>query len=267
MMGACVAAAALSTFACSREARADESSIRFLSNKLKDSDARVRTSAALALGATNDDVAVAPLCTALSDSDEVVRQAVSAGLKRLGRSSAVPCLSARVDVEAVPEVKASLLRALESISATNDDAIKDNPKAKYYIALAPIANQTARAGGEVERLVRASLRKQLDQTGIMQLAPSSETSERVREVMKSRKMKGYFLSVAVEQLDYADGGLRATLKIAVCSYPNRAILGSFNKTQTAAGISEPDRSIEDRLLESAAGRVAETFAEHVSDFE
>src|ERR1700728_3896217 len=55
-------------------------------------DFRVRTNAALQLGRTDDDAAVQPLCDALNDPSDVVRLAVAAGLKRLARPAAVPCL-------------------------------------------------------------------------------------------------------------------------------------------------------------------------------
>ena len=49
-------------------------------------DFRVRTNAALALGATSEEGAIAPLCAGLDDPSEVVRQAVALALKRLARS-------------------------------------------------------------------------------------------------------------------------------------------------------------------------------------
>src|SRR5690242_10358692 len=66
--------------------RADEGRLKFLSDKMKDSDPRVRTSAALALGASNEDNAVEPLCGGLGDKEDVVRQAAAVALKRLNRS-------------------------------------------------------------------------------------------------------------------------------------------------------------------------------------
>ena len=58
-------------------------------------DFRVRTNAALALGATDDDDAIAPLCGGLDDPSEVVRQAVAVALKRLARPSSRDCLQRR----------------------------------------------------------------------------------------------------------------------------------------------------------------------------
>ena len=72
-------------------ARAD-SRLQFLSDQLRyppaagtTDDFRVRTNAALALGATNDDGAVSPLCGGLDDPSAVVRQAVAVALKKLAR--------------------------------------------------------------------------------------------------------------------------------------------------------------------------------------
>src|ERR1700690_2983209 len=79
---------------------------QFLADRLKyppaagqPDDFRVRTNAALALGATNDDDAVAPLCGGLDDPSEVVRQAVAVALKKLARAASGDCLLRRQQVE------------------------------------------------------------------------------------------------------------------------------------------------------------------------
>src|SRR5258708_19151024 len=80
--------------------------VHFLADRLKypptagqPDDFRVRTSSALALGSTNDDDAVSPLCGGLWDPSDVVRQAVAVALKRLGRASSLDCLRRRAGVE------------------------------------------------------------------------------------------------------------------------------------------------------------------------
>ena len=57
----------------------------FLVGRLQAEDFRVRTNAALALGQTGDSAVVNPLCDALSDANEVVRQAVAVALQRLAK--------------------------------------------------------------------------------------------------------------------------------------------------------------------------------------
>ena len=79
--------------------QAQENRTAFLAEKLKADDYRVRTKAALALGATNDEAAVAPLCGAIADENETVRIAVAAAMKRLAKPSALPCLKNRLPAE------------------------------------------------------------------------------------------------------------------------------------------------------------------------
>jgi HEAT repeat protein len=119
--GATFAAALVGTLALlsPSAAQADADRVKFLADKLSSDDPRVRTSAALALGASNEDGAVDPLCGALKDSAEVVRQASAVAMKRLGRASAVPCLQARLENEGNDGVKIAIGRAIESISAAS----------------------------------------------------------------------------------------------------------------------------------------------------
>ncbi len=253
-----------------RIANADSARLRFLSEKMKDADARVRTSAALALGASNDDGAVAPLCGGLSDKEDVVRQASAVALKRLNRSSALPCLREREQRERSDAVRVAITRAIEAIGSGGDAAggepIKHNPNAKYYIALSTVANSTGRAQTEIERIVLRSIRQKLDAAGVVQLAPPNETPEKAREVMKARKLKGFYLAIAVDRFEYTDGNLRVKVKIGVFNYPNKSLLGNVDKTLTAQGVAKPDKASEDRLLELAAGLASEQFAQNASAF-
>jgi hypothetical protein len=253
-----------------RIANADAARLRFLSEKMRDSDARVRTSAALALGASNDDGAVDPLCGGLSDKEDVVRQASAVALKRLNRSSSLSCLKSREETERSDAVRIAITRAIEAISSGGEggggEVIKHNPNAKYYISLSTVANSTGRAQTDVERIVLKSIRQKLDAAGVVQLAPSNETPEKAREVMKARKLKGFYLAIAVDRFDYTDGNLRVKVKIGVFNYPNKSLLGNVDKTLTAQGVSNGDRASEDRLLELAAGLASEQFAQNASAF-
>lgn len=253
------------------DAHADQARVRFLSDKLQSDDFRVRTNAALALGATNEDTAVQPLCGALSDSYEVVRQASAVALKRLGRTSAVGCLRARANVEPSQAVRVAITRAMESISAGGssggfDDKVKDNPSAKYYISLSTVANSTGRAQPEVERIVLKAIKDKLDGAGTVQIAPSKETPDGARGVMQKRRLKGFYLAIAVDRFDYSGGNLRVKVKIGVFTYPGKSLLGNVDKTLTAQGVSSGDRASEDRLMEMAAGLASEQFAQNASAF-
>lgn len=271
-----VLAAALLTLAVvgvSTDAHADAERVRFLSDKMKSDDFRVRTNAALALGQTNDDAAVEPLCGGLTDGSEVVRQASAVALKRLAKPSASGCLKDREKVEGVEAVKTAITRALEAIGGAGgggdpggDDVIKENPNAKYYIALSTVANSTNRAQPEVEKLVLRSIRTKLDGAGTVQLAPMKETADNAREKMKQKKLKGFYLAIAVDRFDYSDGNLRVKVKIGVFTYPGKSLMGNVDKTLTAQGVSNPDKGSEDKLMEMAAGLASEQFAQNASAF-
>lgn len=253
------------------DAHADEARVKFLSEKLRSDDFRVRTNAALALGASNEDSAVDPLCGALSDSSEVVRQASAVALKRLARSTATGCLQAREKVESNEGVKIAITRAIEAIGGGGgggggDDQIKDNPNAKYYIALSTVANSTNRAQPEVEKVVLHAIKQKLEGAGTVQIAPSKESADAARGVMSKRKMKGFYLAIAVDRFDYSDGNLRVKVKIGVFTYPGKSLMGNVDKTLTAQGVSSPDKGSEDKLMEMAAGLASEQFAQNASAF-
>ena len=271
-------AAALLTLAVvcgvSTDAKADAERVRFLSEKMKSDDFRVRTNAALALGQTNDETAVEPLCGGLSDSSEVVRQASAVALKRLAKPSSSGCLHDREKVEGVEAVKTAITRALEAIGGgggggggdSGDDTIKENPNAKYYIALSTVANSTNRAQPEVEKLVLRSIRGKLDGAGTVQLAPMKETADGAREKMKQKKLKGFYLAIAVDRFDYSDGNLRVKVKIGVFTYPGKSLMGNVDKTLTAQGVGSSDKASEDRLMGMAAELASEQFAANASAF-
>jgi hypothetical protein len=255
-----------------------DSRVQFLAERLRyppasgqPDDFRVRTNAALALGATNDDAAVPPLCGGLSDPSEVVRQAVAVALKRLARSSSLDCLKRRVSVESNASVKQEIQRAIETIEAAGggdssggggEAAPPFVAKAKYYVVISPVANDTTRSGADVERIVHEAVASKLAQLGEYQLAPAGESSDQAKAVMAKRKLKGFYLAVNVERFDYSDGNLRVRVKIAVFSYPGRELRGEIPAGATLPGARPGDRGSEDQLMGVVAGRAAELFAQN-----
>lgn len=238
-------------------------------------DFRVRTNAALALGATNDDTAVAPLCRGLDDPSEVVRQAVAVGLKRLARSSALDCLRRRAGVESNSSVKLQIQRAIEAIEAagggggggsgSTGGGGGDAPYvagAKYYVSISPVANKSDRAQGDVDRIVRGAVASKLAQLGEYQLAPAGESNAAAKAVIAKRQLKGFYLAVSLEPLDYSDGSLRVRVKIAVFSYPGKDLRGEVPAGATFPGARPGDHGAEDQLMSVVAGRAAELFAQN-----
>jgi len=234
-------------------------------------DFRVRTNAALALGATNDDEAVAPLCAGLADPSEVVRQAAAVGLRRLARSSSIPCLKRQASNETNTSVRTAIERAIDSIQASHaapnvaETAGKGGTgsgSAKYYVSLSRVTNKSSRATGEVEQIVHSAIAAELEKAGLYQIAPSGETVEAAKAMLARRPLKGYFLAISVENFDSTDEGLRVRVKVAVFSYPGKDLRGEVPAGATLPGAMPGDKHAEDQLMSIVAARAAQLFAEN-----
>jgi hypothetical protein len=256
-------------------ARAD-GRVQFLADRLRyppasgqADDFRVRTNAALALGASNDEDAVAPLCGGLGDPSEVVRQAVGVALKRLARPSSLDCLKRRAAVESNASVKAQLQRAIGAVEAAAGPSVAPAvgpsayvPDARYYVSISPVVNNTSRPSGEIDRAVREAIASRLAQLGGYQLAPAAESNQAAREVISRRKLKGFYLAVSVEKFDYSEATLRVRVKVAVFSYPGKDLRGEVPAGATMPGAQPGDKGAEDQLMGLVATRAAELFAQN-----
>jgi len=257
----------------SSTARAD-GRVSFLADRLKyppaagqADDFRVRTNAALALGAT-DDGAIAPLCGGLADPSNVVRQAVAVALKRLARESSRDCLQGRAGVETNASVKAEIKRAIDALDAASAPAAPaggggETPaNAKYYVSVSRITNNTTRSAADVQRIVGGAIASKLAELGEYQIAPSGETNDAAKAALSKKRLKGYYLGVSVDKLDYSEGSLRVRVKIAVFSYPGRDLRGEVPAGATLPGARPGDSSAEEQLMGVVAARAAELFAQN-----
>src|SRR5262245_36442837 len=95
---------------------------RLVDNLKNGADFRIRTQAALALGASKNGGAVEPLCASLSDANTTVRTAAAAALGKLNLGGS-ECLNARLASEQSESVKAAIQRALQQIGGGAEPAI------------------------------------------------------------------------------------------------------------------------------------------------
>ncbi len=222
-------------------------------------DFRVRTNAALQLGRTNDDAAVQPLCDALrGDPSDVVRLAVVAGLKRLARPAALPCLKDRLAIETNEAAKTQIQQAIDAISAAPAAAVAN---AKYYVALSRVTNNTGRAQADVDAVVLGAIRDKLTALGGYQIAPAGETPDAARAVISGRHLKGYYLFITVDKFDYSGGNLRVKVKLGVSTYPGKDLRGEVPVSPVKSGVQPGDKASEDDLMGLAAGHAVELFAQ------
>jgi hypothetical protein len=127
---------------------------RMSENLRNGTDFRVRTQAALALGASKTGRAVQPLCAALGDSNTTVRAAAAAALGKLQLGGG-ECLEARVKIEPSATVKAAIQKAIDLVRGGGEPVFR--PDSKYYVSIGKTTDRSGRAGDGVDRLVRAAM--------------------------------------------------------------------------------------------------------------
>lgn len=240
----------------------------YLAEQLKASDDyRVRTQAALALGASDDEGAVGPLCDALADSNVSVRVAVAAALGKLAKSAGTKCLESAAKAESAPGVKSQIQKSLAAILAGGSGVavLKPPPPgkdAKYYVAL-QVTNKSARPAEEVEVLVRASAQSRLLATAGFAVAPRDESVAQGAQLVSGKKLRGFYLVATVEAPLYEGGSLTQVVRVSVFSYPGKALKGEFSPKFTQSGTPKEDLKSEAALVKMCIDKAVETFTKLV----
>lgn len=255
--------AALAMVAFSVAAVADD--VSTLIKRLAGSDDfRVRTQAALALGASKDKRAVKPLCKALDDSSTTVRAASAAALGKLALGGK-ECLEKRMKEESSSSVKATIKKALARLDgggSSGGSAIDKNTE--VYLAIGKTNDKTGRGGSEVDGLVRKAMGKAAGGMSGYVVAPKSESAGEAKKLLaKFKQAKAFYLAPTVQKPDYNGGNLTVKVEIAIFTYPGKALKGSVPVKLTQQDVSDGDKGAEDELIQMAAERAVEKFAKNV----
>jgi ABC-type transporter MlaC component len=232
-----------------------------LAKQLKSDDYRVRTQAALALGSSGDEAAIKPLCDALADENASVKTAAAAALGKLTKPASLKCLEAAIAKEAVPAIKTTMQKSIDALKAPSTAAAAPPPPgkdAKFYVAI-EITNKSKRPTTEVEAIVRAAMQaKLLSKTGYS-VAPKGETTAQGGQIVKSKKLKGFVLMATVEDPVYANGSLAVKFSVAMATYPDKSIQGSFSPKLTQSNTPAKDTKSEDALFKLCAESAIDSF--------
>jgi hypothetical protein len=225
-------------------------------------DFRVRTQAALALGASKNERAVPPLCGALGDLNTTVRAASAAALGRLALHAAQECLEKRLGTEQSDVVKQTIQKALEVIK--NGGAGGAEPvfasDTKFYISIGKATDKTGRGTTEVEGIVRTAMTSKVGQTPGCLAAPDGETPALAKKRLAAHpKVKGFFLSPVITT-EYAGDNLKVKIELAMATYPDRNVFGNFSFFLKEGGVSPGSTSDENDLIRTVAERAVEKFA-------
>jgi HEAT repeats len=219
-----------------------------LAKRLRSSDDfRVRTQAALALGATGDPNAVRHLCDALKDQNAAVRTAAAAALGRTGPKG-VGCLKAQLKEESVKYVQAALheaLTRLTPVAPTIDGATK------YYIAIGEVTNDSGRK--ELGAIVRKSLTKYFAKVQGVVIAPENESPAQAKALLSKHSSVKSFCVWPKIKMTYDGASLKLKLDLSLLTYPDKAFRGSAARSMTMPDVAKPDVAAEDELIDMAAG--------------
>ena len=240
----------------------------YLAEQLKtNDDYRVRTQAALALGASGDDAAVRPLCDGLNDSNVSVKVAAAAALGKLGKPGGASCLRSAKAKESAPAVKSQIDKSLATLDGGGGSSGGGGggvgPNTKYYVAI-QVTNKSGRPNGEIEGLVRGTMQSKLASRSGYAVAPKSETAAQGKEIVKGKRLKGFFLIATVEPPVYANGNLTQVVRVSVWTYPDKALQAEFAPKLTQEGTSKGDTASENLLVKMCIEHAMDTLHKHVA---
>jgi hypothetical protein len=248
-----------------RAAFAADSVDKFITQLKSSDDFRVRTQAALALGASKNKKAVDALCKGLDDSSTAVRAASAAALGKL-KLGGTKCLEQRLGEESNAAVKASIQKAIALVGAGDEPALSS--KSKYYVAIGKVSDKTGRDAGEVDKLVRTAITGSVGSFEGYVLAPQDETSaQATKRMAKFKQLKAIYLSLKIPAPTYAGNKLSVKCDVAVFTYPGKALKGMYTVKRSMKDVSSEDAQAENQLIRAAAEGALETFSQNAERFE
>jgi hypothetical protein len=269
LLPALLLASALGATLAPRAALAEQR-VAYLIEQLKASDDyRVRTQAALGLGASGDDAAIKPLCDALGDGNSSVKVAAAAALGKLGKPAGLPCLKAAQGRESAPSVKAQIEKSITTLgqaspagtsggSSTLAAPPPPGSDTRFYVAI-QVTNKTSRPAAEVEAITRSAMQEKILAKKGYAVAPKAESSAQGGQIISAKKLKGFFLVATVEAPSYAGGDLTQLVRVTMWSYPSKALQGEFTPKLTQSGTLKGDTESENLLIKMCIENAIESF--------
>lgn len=232
------------------------------------SDFRVRTQAALALGASEDEKAVEPLCRALDDSKAAVRAAAAAGLGKLAKGGK-ECLERREPQETTEAVKAAIQKAISAIKAgqSGSECIIDS-NTRFYVSVGKISDNTGRKKSRVPELVRSALAKALLKNKGFCIGPDGESKAAYQKRIAGKKsIRGLHLAPRIEAAEYEADTVTVRFEIAIFTFPDKVLKGMIPVKLTQQGAVKKNEKAEDDLFRMVVERAVEKLLKNIERIE
>lgn len=218
-----------------------------------DGDLRVRTQAALALGASKNPAAVSPLCAGLNDDNYIVRMASALALSKL-RLGGSQCLRERLAVENVSSVKLNIQSSLDRL----EDVPAIDGSTRFYVAVTDTVHSTGRS--DLPLIVRRSMRSEASRLGGFAIAPAGEKLDEAEIVLREHSGLAGFSLKPTLHLSYQGDRLSLKLNVAMLRYPENNLIGQFSRSLEVSGVSAPDPAAEDEFIAQVAAAAMKRFA-------
>jgi hypothetical protein len=228
-------------------------------------DFRVRTQAALALGASDDKAAVEPLCSALDDTNDSVRSAAAAALGRLKNPKGLPCLKSHLG-ESSASVLSVIQRSAKALQGgKSGKPPPPGPNDSVYVAIGPVSDKTGRGDKSVSDAVRSIIQDKLLSFQGYAVAPAGESSGAAKKVIKKHgSLKGFMVRTRVDAPHAEGDELVVQVGITMWTYPGGDLKASFSPKLRMQGASPGDRESEDSLVKMAIESAIENFAKQAA---
>jgi hypothetical protein len=224
---------------------------------------RVRTQAALSLGAVDAHPRVVTgLAGALGDDNAAVRAASASSLERLEDPTALSALRAHADDDqaAVRSAIERAIRHLEQIArsrpavaGTDGSAPPDGgAEARYYLGIGRPGSRAEGVPSALLERARAVIVSVAGGVDGVDLAPQEESSAAAAQVLRQRRLTGFYLDSSLVSLEErANGAMRAQVSVVIQDYPGRNIRSMLRGAATVSGGSGDARLLQQQAVEAA----------------
>jgi hypothetical protein len=234
---------ALGLLALSGDAHADDPRSTYLIKLLEGSSQfRVRAQAAISLGAVEGSSgAAAALTAALRDGHPAVRAAAATSLGRVGNGGSLSALRA---LEKDPEepvrsaARASIARLGSAAPMVKTPEPTNVGPALYYVAVAEPGTRVALDRATLSR-ARAFIKQRVSQIDGVLVAPEGEDNQSAENVLKKRKLKGFYIDSSIVSVEKkSGGGTRVAVSVIVATYPGRDMRAIMQGAATVSGAGD-----------------------------
>ncbi|MEY4578676.1 MAG: hypothetical protein RL701_3379 [Pseudomonadota bacterium] len=243
--------AAVLCFSCS-VAKADDPRSTYLIKLLQGSSQfRVRAQAAISLGSIEGaSTTVEALAGALRDTHPAVRAAAATALGRVGDASVVATLRA-LERDSEEPVRSAAKTSLARLASVKPPPTRDSGLATtaavavaplpagpplYYVAVAEPGTRVTKVDKQLLAQARTFIRQRVGQIQGVRLAPDSESHQAAEKVLKTERLKGFYLDSSIVSAETKPSGeTRVAVSIIVATYPGRDMRAIMQGAATVTG--------------------------------